>query len=65
MYQLRYSFFGLNEEYIEYVYEQIFFLKYHGGWSFIETYNLPVQLRDWFTTRLIKQKETEQKPQSK
>lgn len=37
------------------MYEQIFNLKYHGGWSFIEIYNLPVGLRNWFTTRLIKQ----------
>tara|TARA_Y100000034_G_scaffold101995_1_gene126635 strand:- start:63 stop:251 length:189 start_codon:yes stop_codon:yes gene_type:complete len=61
MYQLRYSFFGLNEEYIQHVYEQFFFLKYYGGWSFIEAYNLPVQLRDWFTKRLVEQKEIEQK----
>ena len=36
-------------------YEQFFFLKYHGGWSFIECYNLPVGLRTWFVKRLIKQ----------
>ncbi len=65
MCRLRYSFFGLSDEYIKHVYEQFFFLKYYGGWSFIEAYNLPVQLRDWFTTRLIEQKETEQKSHSK
>lgn len=37
------------------VYEQIFNLKYHGGWSFIELYNLPVGLRNWFIERLTKQ----------
>jgi len=34
-------------------------LKYSGGWSFSEAYNLPIGLRDWFTRRLIKQLETE------
>jgi len=30
-------------------------LKYHGGWSFIEAYNLPIGLRGWFLKRLQKQ----------
>jgi hypothetical protein len=37
------------------VYEQMFNLKYYGGWSLIELYNLPVGLRTWFIERLIKQ----------
>jgi hypothetical protein len=41
------------------VYEQFFFLKYSGGWSFSEAYNLPVGLRKWFVDRLIKQLQTE------
>ena len=41
------------------VYEQFFFLKYAGGWSFAEAYNLPVGLRTWFTNRLAKQLEDE------
>ena len=49
------SFFGLNEDYTEIIYEEIFQLKYHGGWSFIEAYNLPVVLRRWFLHRLEKQ----------
>jgi hypothetical protein len=40
---------------MEAVYEQFFFLKYTGGWSFSEAYNLPVGLRMWFVERLIKQ----------
>jgi len=44
---------------MENVYEQFFFLKYSGGWSFIEAYNLPVGLRDWFVKRLVKQLEAE------
>jgi hypothetical protein len=43
------------------VYEQFFFLKYSGGWSFSEAYNLPVGLRKWFVERLMKQLEAEQK----
>jgi len=43
------------------VYEQFFLLKYHGGWSFIEAYNLPVGLRNWFVERLAKQFEDEKK----
>jgi hypothetical protein len=44
---------------MENVYEQFFFLKYYGGWSFIESYNLPVALRAWFVDRLTKQLEKE------
>ena len=44
---------------MENVYEQFFYLKHHGGWSFIEAYNLPVRLRNWFVERLIKQFEDE------
>ena len=53
------SFFGLNDEYIENVYEKFFILKYHGGWSFTEAYNLPVTIREWFLRRLAKQFEDE------
>ena len=41
------------------IYEQFFFLKYSGGWSFTEAYNLPIGLREWFVKRLIQQLETE------
>ena len=54
-------FFGLSEKYMANVYEQFFLLKHHGGWSFIEAYNLPVGLRTWFLNRLIKQFEEEKK----
>jgi len=37
---------------MENVYEQFFYLKFHGGWSFIEAYNLPIGLRRWFVQRL-------------
>ena len=51
------TFFGLTDEYIENIYEAFFFLKYAGGWSFSEAYNLPVGLRTWFIQRLSKQLE--------
>jgi hypothetical protein len=44
---------------MENVYEQFFFLKYSGGWSFSEAYNLPIGLRNWFVQRLVKQLEME------
>ena len=44
---------------MENVYEQFFFLKYSGGWSFSEAYNLPIGVRTWFVKRLIKQIERE------
>ena len=57
--QLPQGFFGLNREYIKSVYEELFILKHHGGWSFFEAYNLPIQIRRWFITRLNKQFEDE------
>lgn len=60
-YRLRSNFFGLSDEYIANVYEQFFALKYHGGWGFMEAYNLPIKIREWFLTRLIKQKKDEAK----
>tara|TARA_R100000152_G_C6665993_1_gene103582 strand:+ start:86 stop:289 length:204 start_codon:yes stop_codon:yes gene_type:complete len=59
------SFFGLTREYHENVYEEFFFLKYHGGWSFAEAYNLPIQLRSWFIKRLVKQLKDEQEAAQK
>ena len=47
------TFFGLSDKYIEDVYEQLFFLKQHGNWSFIEAYNLPNKLREWWVKRLV------------
>jgi hypothetical protein len=37
---------------MESVYEQFFILQFHGGWSFIEAYNLPIGLRLWFLAKL-------------
>tara|TARA_Y100000593_G_scaffold93519_1_gene188638 strand:+ start:1701 stop:1916 length:216 start_codon:yes stop_codon:yes gene_type:complete len=51
--------FGLSDKYIESIYEEFFLLKYHGGWSFFEAYNLPIVIRRWFLKRLVKQVESE------
>jgi len=59
------TFFGLTDKYMEAVYEQFFLLKHFGGWSFIEAYNLPVGLREWFVERLRKQYEEEAKEAQK
>jgi hypothetical protein len=56
---LQRTFFGLSDEYIKNVYEEFFLMKYHGGWSFIEAYNLPVLIRRWFLERLSEQLEKE------
>ena len=53
------TFFGLSDEYKLGVYEEFFNLKYYGGWSFFEAYNLPILVRRWFLRRLIEQKEKE------
>ena len=53
------TFFGLSDNYIESVYEQLFNLKYYGAWSFFEAYNLPVSIRTWMLDRLVKQKQQE------
>ena len=53
------TFFGLTAKYMETVYEQFFLLKHFGGWSFIEAYNLPIGLRNWFVERMSKQFEKE------
>jgi len=40
-------------------------MKYHGGWSFIEAYNLPILIRRWFLQRLIRQFEMEKEEHEK
>jgi len=44
---------------MESVYDEFFSLKYYGGWSFIEAYNLPIGLRRWFLAKIKKQFELE------
>ena len=47
------------------VYEQFFYLKHHGGWSFFEAYNLPIKIRLWFVNRLSKQFQDDNEAQEK
>jgi hypothetical protein len=61
LYHSQPTFFGLTDSYIKGVYEQLFFLKQHGNWSFVEAYNLPNQLRQWWVDRLSKYFEEEKK----
>ena len=59
------TFFGLSDEYIEYVYEQFFILKHYGGWSLTELYSLPVGLRKWWLERTMKEYEKEKEAAEK
>jgi hypothetical protein len=58
-FRLQRTFFGLSDKYQQDLYEQFFLMKYHGGWSFIEAYNLPIGLRNWFLKRLADQLKNE------
>jgi len=60
-FQLQPTFFGLSNEYLENVYDQIFTLQYYSGWSFTEAYNLPIKLREWFVKKIVSLKEEEQR----
>lgn len=55
------SFFGLDDNYIQNVHKQIFQMKYYGGFSVIETYNMHIQLRTWYFTTLRETIEEEEK----
>ena len=44
---------------MEAVYKQLFELKYFGGFSLFETYNLPIGLRNWFLKMLSDQLKAE------
>lgn len=59
------DFFGLTHKYTEGVYNELFELKYHGGFSIFESYNLPIKIRRWFLTRLSKQFDLENKAMEK
>ena len=64
-FRLHRTFFGLNDEYIQNVYEEIFLLQYHMGWSFIEAYNISIQIRRWFLNRLVRQLKEESEEMNK
>lgn len=43
-----YKYFDLTAEYMNSVYEQIYYMKTYMSWSFEEIYMLPITLRNWF-----------------
>ena len=47
------TFFGLTDDYMRQVYTVFFQMKKYGNWGFLEAYNLPVQLRQWFYNLLV------------
>ena len=53
------SFFGLNLNHIREIHKQFFYMKYYGGWSLFELYNLPIGLRNWYFEMLSTHKEEE------
>ena len=59
------TFFGLTNDYMKNIYDVFFSMKLHGGWSFIEAYNLPVGLRDYYFKKLIEHYEKQNKEYDK
>lgn len=62
MCQFRQTFFGDNyiffqapSEYSQVVYEKLYLMKVHMGWSFEEAYMLPIPLREWFINKWVEQ----------
>lgn len=53
------NFFGLSNDYIKSVYEEFFVMMYHGNWSYVEAYNLPIHIRRFFMMKLHGQIEAE------
>tara|TARA_R100001510_G_C7548074_1_gene132932 strand:+ start:233 stop:418 length:186 start_codon:yes stop_codon:yes gene_type:complete len=47
------------------VYEQFFYMKYYGGWSLFELYNLPLGLRRFYSEMLSNHKKKEAEEQEK
>lgn len=48
-------FFGLDENYMETAYEELFSLQYYGMFGFSEAYCLPIGLRRWYLKKLKSQ----------
>ena len=47
-------FFGLANDHMMHVHEQIFYLVHHGNWNYFDVYDLPIKIRSWFVQRLSK-----------
>lgn len=46
------TFFGITNRYQESVHKQFHAMKYYGGWSLWELFNLPVGLRNYYASLL-------------
>lgn len=53
------TFFGLNSDYINMVYNQMFEMIKFGNWRFHEIHGLPIQLRNWFHKKLVEHYESQ------
>lgn len=53
------TFFGISDKYIISVYKQFHNMRYYGGWSLIEAYNLPIGLRNFNANLIIQTLEKE------
>lgn len=57
--------FGLGDDHMMHVHEQIFYLVQHGGWNYFDVYDLPIKIRLWFVERLSKHFEDRNKQMEK
>ena len=48
-----YDFLKLDTEYINHLYEKIYYMKIYMNWSFEEIYMFPVALRNWFFNKWL------------
>ena len=62
---LQLNFFGLNDEYIKSVFDQILDLKYYAGFSIFESYNLPIGLRNYYIQKIVEKLEKEKESMEK
>jgi len=61
----RQTFFGLTDRYMKNVFDLLFDLKYYGGFSIFESFNLPVGLRKYYSERLEEKLEQEKEAMEK
>ena len=51
-----YDFIELPVEYVNNLYEKIYYMKTYMNWTFEEIYMLPVNLRNWFFDKWVEDK---------
>jgi len=57
----RHPFFGLNDNYKVYLHELIFDLCYYGKLEYFAVYEMPVQYRNFYISKLMKIVDKEKK----